>query len=137
MRIGRRNLRKGLLAVGCVLGAPSAVGLGLGGALILLGAFLHLWSKGCLEQNRRLITAGLHRYVRIPSLSNALIDGGMCLVIGVAWIGLPFALLWSAYRNTIEGEEQTLGSLFPDEYPRYKAAVPRLFPNGRAWPRWT
>ena len=27
MRIGRRNLRKGLLAVGCVLGAPSAVGL--------------------------------------------------------------------------------------------------------------
>ncbi|MBB83874.1 MAG: hypothetical protein CL931_08715 [Deltaproteobacteria bacterium] len=137
MRIGRRNLRKGLLAVGCVLGAPSAVGLALGGALILSGAFLHLWSKGCLEQNRRLITAGPYRYVRNPFyLSNALIDGGICLVIGVAWIGLPFALLWFlAYRDTIEGEEQTLGSLFPDEYPRYKAAVPRLFPNGRTWPR--
>ena len=96
MRVGRRNLRKGLLAVGCVLGAPSAGGLVLGGILIVLGGALHLWSKGCLEQNRRLITAGPYRYVRNPFyLSNALIDGGLCVVIGVVWIGVAFAVLWS------------------------------------------
>ncbi|MEM9175794.1 MAG: isoprenylcysteine carboxylmethyltransferase family protein [Myxococcota bacterium] len=137
MRIGRRNLRKGLLAAGCVLGTPSAAGLVLGGLPILLGGALHLWSKGCLEQNRRLITAGPYRFVRNPFyLANALIDAGLCLVIGVPWIGLVFGLLWFlAYRDTIEGEERTLTRLFPEAYPRYRAVVPRLFPNGRTWPR--
>ncbi len=136
MRIGRRNLRKGLLAVGCVLGAPSVAGLVAGAVPILLGGALHLWSKGCLEQNRRLITAGPYRYVRNPFyLANALIDAGLCLVVGVAWIAVVFAVLWFlAYRDTIEGEEQKLGELFPDEYPRYVAAIPRLFPNGAVWP---
>lgn len=137
MRIGRRNLRKGLLAVGCVLGAPSATGLLVGGALIALGGVLHLWSKGCLEQNRRLITAGPYRYVRNPFyLANALIDGGICVVIGVVWIGAAYAALWAlAYRDTIDGEERRLADLFPDEYPRYVATIPRLFPNGTTWPR--
>ncbi|MCR9096168.1 MAG: isoprenylcysteine carboxylmethyltransferase family protein [bacterium] len=137
MRIGRRNLRKGLLAVGCVLGAPSTGGLVAGGALIALGGALHLWSKGCLEQNRRLITAGPYRYVRNPFyLANALIDAGLCVVVGVVWIAALFAVLWLlAYRDTIDGEERKLADLFPDEYPRYVAAVPRLVPNGSAWPR--
>lgn len=137
MRIGRRNLRKGLLAAGCVLGAPSTAGLALGGVLILLGGALHLWSKGCLEQNRRLITAGPYRYVRNPFyLANALIDAGLCVVVGVAWIAVVFAVLWVlAYRDTIDGEEQKLGELFPDEYPRYVATIPRLVPNGAVWPR--
>jgi hypothetical protein len=137
MRIGRRNLRKGLLAVGCVLGAPSTSSLVVGAALIALGGALHLWSKGCLEQNRRLITAGPYRYVRNPFyLANALIDAGLCVVIGVVWIGVVFAVLWVlAYRDTIDGEERKLAELFPDVYPRYVAAIPRLVPNGSAWPR--
>ena len=58
VRISRRSLRKGLVLVGCLVGAPVPVGLLIGGTLMLLGCALHLWSKGCLEQNRRLIMSG-------------------------------------------------------------------------------
>lgn len=136
MRIGRRNLRKGLVVVGCLLGAPTPAGLAAGLLSIAAGGALHFWSKGCLEQNRRLITAGPYRFVRNPFyLANGLIDAGLCLVIGRLWVALVFALLfWFAYRETIRAEERHLASLFPETYPRYLATVPRLLPNGSRWP---
>ena len=135
MRVDRRNLRKGLLAAGFMLGAPTAVGLASGLPLIALGCALHFWSKGCLEQNRRLITAGPYRFVRNPFyLANALIDAGLCVVIAQTWIAVLFAVLWAfAYRDTIAREEGHLAEIFPDEYPRYAATVPRLFPTGARW----
>ncbi len=136
MRVDRRNLRKGLLAAGFVLGAPTAARLASGLPLIALGCALHFWSKGCLEQNRRLITAGPYRFVRNPFyLANALIDAGLCVVIGQVWIAIPFAVLWLlAYHDTIAREEGHLAALFPVEYRRYRATVPRLLPSGRRWP---
>lgn len=136
MRVSRRSLRKGLLAVGFLLGTPTLAGTVAGGLAIGLGGGLHLWAKGCLEPNQRLVTAGPYRFTRNPFyLGNALIDAGLCLVIGRPGIALGFAVLWGlAYRDTIAAEEAKLERLFPDAYPRYRAAVPRLFPTGRAWP---
>jgi hypothetical protein len=136
MRIRRRSLRKFLAVLGCVVatvGYPAAM---VGGLLLLAGSGLHFWSKGCLQQNRRLTTAGPYRWTRNPFyLANFLIDLGLCFVIGRWWVALAFLpVWWFSYRETIAREEARLLTLFPDEFPEYLNAVPRLFPNGRHLP---
>ncbi len=144
MRIRRRNLRSGLVAVGCLVadaGPPESkadvVRFASAALLLAAGSLLHFWAKGCLEQNRRLVTAGPYRFSRNPFyLANGLIDLGLCLLIGRIAVALPFGLIWwLAYRDTIASEETRLRGLFPGAFERYVAAVPRLFPNGRALPR--
>lgn len=137
MRVRRRSLRKALVAIGCLVGAVELPGLIAGALLLAAGSALHLWSKGCLEQNQRLVTSGPYRFSRNPFyLANLLIDLGICCVIGRIWIAVPFLVLWwLAYRETIRLEEVRLAALFPAEFERYAAAVPRLIPTGRSLPR--
>lgn len=152
MRIRRRSLRKWLVVVGCLVAAiapiawpreapeaSSAVATArcvLAVLLLVLGSLLHVWAKGCLEQNQRLTTAGPYRFSRNPFyLANLLVDLGLCALIGRVWVALPYLLLWwIAYRETIEQEEERLARLFPAEFGRYAAAVPRLIPTGRRLP---
>jgi hypothetical protein len=136
MRIRRRSLRKLLIAVGCVVATVSWPGAALGGVAIVAGCGLHLWSKGCLEQNRRLTTAGPYRWTRNPFyLANLMIDVGLCFVIGRWWIALVFLPIWFvSYRRTIAREEARLLGLFPESLPDYLAAVPALIPTGRHLP---
>lgn len=133
MRIGRRNLRKGLVAIGCLVGSITFPAAAWGGLLIALGGGLHGWSKGCLTQNRRLTTAGPYRFTRNPFyLANFLIDLGLCLVIGRLWLTALFLVLWAiAYRGTIAREEARLAELFGDEYQCYRSRVPRFWPARR------
>ncbi|MBK7948436.1 MAG: isoprenylcysteine carboxylmethyltransferase family protein [Deltaproteobacteria bacterium] len=144
MRIRRRRLRDALVAVGCVVAVVDPCGEPAGRVrfaaaivLLLLGSLLHFWSKGCLEQNQRLVTAGPYRFTRNPFyLANGLIDVGLCALIGRVWVAVPFLVLWwLAYRDTIQVEEERLATLFPEAFARYAAAVPRLVPTGRALPR--
>ncbi len=132
----RGNLRDGLVAVGCLVAAAEPVGLVAGAVLLAAGSALHFWSKGCLEQNQKLVTAGPYRFTRNPFyLANGLIDFGLCCVIGRYWIALPYAVAWwLAYRDTILREEARLATLFPGEFERYVAVVPRLIPSGRSLP---
>jgi hypothetical protein len=133
LTIRRRNLRKALIATGFVLAEVRFPAAMIGGILILVGAALHVWSKGCLEQNRRLTTAGPYRWTRNPFyLANLLIDLGLCLVIGRWWVALPYLAIWAyAYRQTISREEAVLASLFPEAFAEYVKAVPVLIPTGR------
>lgn len=144
MRIRRRRLRDALVAVGCVVAAVDPFGAPAGrarfaAALVLLvaGSCLHFWSKGCLEQNQRLVTAGPYRFTRNPFyLANLLIDLALCALIGRVWVAVPFLVLWAlAYRDTIRREETRLAELFPVEFEAYAARVPRLIPSGRSLPR--
>jgi len=133
MRIRRRSLRKLLVIVGCVVGIVGFPGTLAGGLLLLVGSGLHLWSRGCLEQNLRLTTAGPYRWTRNPFyLANLLIDVGLCFVIGRGWVAVIFLpVWWLSYRETISREEARLLALFPDEFPGYLDSVPRLIPSGR------
>jgi len=130
MRLRRRNLRKGLVLVGCVVAAPSWPAWGIGLLALLLGSALHVWTKGVLEQNRRLVTAGPYRWTRNPFyLANGLIDLGLCLVIGRLWLALVYLVVWTiAYHDTIAREEAHLRRLFGEALDRYRARVPRLRP---------
>ncbi len=134
MAIDRRYLRRLLIVAGCLFADPTPTLVFASLPFFLAGGALHLWSKGCLEQNRRLTTAGPYRFTRNPFyLANALVDGATCLVIGQLWIGAVFALLFFAtYRETIGREERTLEGLFPESFPDYRARVPCLLPTGRS-----
>lgn len=136
MRIRRRSLRKGLVVVGCLVGEITWPAAALGGVAIAIGGALHFWAKGCLEQNRRLTTAGPYRFTRNPFyLANATIDLGICCVIGSVVVAAVYAALFAlSYRDTIEREEARLSELFGDAYARYLEAVPRFLPNGRVLP---
>ena len=125
------------MGVGCILADPTPAGVGIGAALIGVGAGLHCLSKAYLEQNRRLTTAGPYRWVRNPFyLANGLIDLGLVFTIGRVWLGLLYAtLFWLAYRRTIEDEEAHLSSLFGAEYRCYARRVPRFFPTRTPLPR--
>ncbi len=137
MTIGRGSLRKGLIVVGCLFGTVQMPVAMIGVFSIGFGGALHLWSKGCLEQNLRLVTSGPYRFSRNPFyLANLLIDLGLCCVIGRLWIAAGYLVIWlSAYRATIAKEEARLESLFPGEFSEYRASVPVLIPTGRRWPR--
>jgi len=137
MRIRRRSLRKLLVIVGFAVGIVRFPDALAGGLLLLVGSGLHLWSRGCLEQNLRLTTAGPYRWTRNPFyLANLSIDLGLCFVIGRGWVAVLFLpVWWFSYRETISREEARLLELFPETYPDYLGAVPRLVPSGRRLPR--
>jgi protein-S-isoprenylcysteine O-methyltransferase Ste14 len=115
---------------GCVVGSVTSPAWILGLLCLALGSGLHLWTKGVLEQNERLTTAGPYRWTRNPFyLANLLIDGGLCLVIGHWWLAAVYAGLWAwSYRETIAREEERLQELFGEEFTLYRAEVPRLLP---------
>jgi hypothetical protein len=133
LRIRRRSLRKLLIAVGCIVANVDLQEASIGGLLLFGGSLVHLWSKGCLEQNRSLTTAGPYRWTRNPFyFANLLIDLGLCFVIGRVWVAaLYLPIWWFSYRETIRREEQRLQVLFPETYPDYQASVPLLIPTGR------
>lgn len=137
MRLRRRNLRKGLVLVGCLVAAPSWPAWAIGLLALVLGSALHVWTKGVLEQNERLVTAGPYRWTRNPFyLANLSIDLGLCLVIGRLWLALVYLAVWAiAYHGTIAREETHLRQLFGEALDRYRARVPRLRPALRPLPR--
>jgi len=104
-----------------------------GVGLLVTGAVLHLYAKGCLHQNKEVTKSGPYRYCRNPFyLANLAIDSGICLMIGRWWVALPYLLLWSkVYGETISREEAKLDKLFGDSYREYRSQVPRLLPTRR------
>jgi len=123
-----------MLIAGVVFGRPTGTSLAIGYAVLLPGAALHLWTKGCLRFEG-VTTSGPYRFVRNPFyLATLLVDAGLCVVTGEPWIAAAYAPLWAVvYGLTIRGEERDLTELFGESYTAYRARVPRLFPwKGRA-----
>jgi protein-S-isoprenylcysteine O-methyltransferase Ste14 len=99
--------------------------------LIACGLVVRSWAAGTLRKRQQLATTGAYAWVRNP-----LYVGSFLMMIGFGtlmqdalalWIGVgPIAwLYWQAVRC----EERHLNRLFPDEWPRYVAHVPRFVPR--------
>ncbi|MGD0112037.1 MAG: isoprenylcysteine carboxylmethyltransferase family protein [Armatimonadota bacterium] len=104
-----------------------------GASLILLGAALHIASKGCLHQDRAVAMSGPYRFVRHPFyLANLLTDVGIAVLSGRWWcVALSLAAWLAVYIPVMRGEESHLARLFPDIYPAYLDRVPMLIPFRR------
>jgi hypothetical protein len=129
LQLDRGRIRTLLLAAGIVFGRPTWTSLAIGYAVIVPGAALHLWTKGCLRFSD-VTTSGPYRWVRNPFyLATLVVDAGLCVVIAEPWVAAAYAPLWFAvHLLTIRGEERGLTELFGERYAAYRARVPRLFP---------
>ncbi len=110
-----------------------------GAALIAVSAWVRVLSKGVLVRKRMLTTGGVYRRVRHPFyLANLVGAAGTLLLAGSlgAAVLIPWLLMAiPVYVITIRGEEDGLGTLFPDAWDAYARAVPSLIPvPGRRGP---
>ena len=114
----------------------------LGLALLALGLGWTVWARRrlgrewsgrvTLKQDHVLIQDGPYRLSRHPIYTGILAGfAGTALALG-RWRGLvAFVLLLVAFLRKSVAEERLLAARFPDQYARYRAAVPRLLPRPR------
>jgi protein-S-isoprenylcysteine O-methyltransferase Ste14 len=112
---------------------------GAGVLLVLVAAWLRVLAKGVLVRKVTLTTGGAYRLVRHPfylatlvgALGTLALAGPRGLVVAAVWLVVAVPVFWI----TIGGEEDGLGTLFPDAWAAYAGRVPRLFPlPGRLGP---
>jgi hypothetical protein len=134
LQLDRGRIRTLLLAAGVAFGRPTWTSLAVGYAIVVPGAALHLWTKGCLRFTG-VTTSGPYRFVRNPFyLATLVVDAGLCVVIADPWVAAAYLPIWFVvHLVTIRGEERGLTELFGESYTDYRARVPRLVPwKGRA-----
>ena len=110
------------------------------GGLALLECFVRFaWigfgTPAPVAPPEKLVVSGFYRHVRNPMyvavvalvLGQALLFGQIRLLLYAAAVWLLFHLFVLAY------EEPTLRRSFPEDYERYRRAVPRWVPRLRPW----
>jgi phospholipid methyltransferase len=129
LQLDRGRIRTLLLAAGVAFGRPTWASLAIGAAIVVPGAALHLWTKGCLRFGG-VTTSGPYGFVRNPFyLATLIVDAGLCVVAVEPWIAAAYMPLWFVvHLLTIRREERGLAELFGERYEAYRARVPRLFP---------
>ncbi|MGA2035584.1 MAG: isoprenylcysteine carboxylmethyltransferase family protein [Thermoguttaceae bacterium] len=135
--LDRGGLRFYLVLIALVRGAATPRTIAAGVPLLLLGAALHLWAKGCLRQNRSVTRIGPYRFVRHPFyLANALIDAGIAVMSGW-WVLQAVLPAWwlTVYLPVMRSEEDYLTRVFGSVHEDYRRRIPRLVPWRRPLPR--
>lgn len=130
IRLNRGPLRWWLVVLGLFLAKPALTPILVGAGLVLLGSAIHLWSKGCLQQNRQLTVCGPYRWSRNPFyVGNFCIDLGLCLFVNNWYFTIVFMLVWAfVYRRQILSEEGMLDGIYGQAWLDYKRAVAAFFP---------
>jgi hypothetical protein len=123
-------------AVFILLAKPDARSLAVGGAVALVGLGVRAWASGHIRKNSRLAVSGPYAYTRNPLYLGSFVLGiGFTVAASsslwlMAALGGLFALLFlGIYIPVMRVEASTLAELFGEEYRRYAAAVPLLFPR--------
>ena len=106
------------------------------GCAVILRCFVDFIRRGHgtpapYDPPRRLVIAGLYRYVRNPQyigvvlvvLGEAVFFGSLALLAYAAFFAIGYHLFVRFY------EEPTLNKLFGEDYTRYCATVPRWMPK--------
>lgn len=121
--------RLGLLPLAWGVSVVMAISssLTIAGLALMAAGWWQVWRAG-----DELVTGGLYRFVRHPQYV-----GFLALAYGflVQWPTLPtlvlFPILAITYYELARREEADLGRLFEEEYTRYHARTPMLFPGLR------
>ena len=130
LQLDRGRIRTLLLVAGVVLGCPTWRSLALGAAIVVPGAALHLWTKGCLRIGAEVTTSGPYRWTRNPFyVATLIVDVGIAVVAANWRIAVVYFPFWFFVHGlTIRHEERVLTDFFGDRYAAYRARVPRFFP---------
>ena len=132
------RLTGGLLRIG------TFASLLLGGALVIAGFALRLWSIETLgrfftatvsvQDEHRVVRTGPYARVRHPSYAGALIIaiGMLVLLHSASGLALLAIAVVPAYVHRVRVEESVLIEMLGDGYVRYRQQVPALVPALRA-----
>jgi protein-S-isoprenylcysteine O-methyltransferase Ste14 len=119
-----------------VLAKPDRRSLAVGGLVALLGLLLRAWASGHIRKNAQLAVSGPYAHTRNPLYLGSFILGlGFTVAASSSlWLflllGCLFALLFlGIYLPVMRVEAATLAEMFGEDYRRYEAAVPLLFPR--------
>jgi protein-S-isoprenylcysteine O-methyltransferase Ste14 len=133
--IQRLRVPLGFVAAAMVFyfATPTSFSIGAGIPIALTGAVFRALAAGVIRKDARLATSGVYSWTRNP-----LYFGSFMLALGFAVMSwnllagatllIPFALI---YPRVIRSEEAHLEQLFPEDFKRYRATVPRFFPMFR------
>ena len=123
-------------AIFIVLARPRPLTLVLGGAVAVCGLLVRAWASGHIRKNDALATSGPYAHTRNPLYFGTFILGlGFSIAAAGGWLlfcllGCIFAALFlGIYLPVMRVEASTLAQLFGEDYERYAAAVPLLFPR--------
>lgn len=130
-----------LLVAVLIMAEPNLLTLATGGLVVVLGESIRLWAVGYAGSATRtrhvgapsLITNGPYGRVRNPLyVGNFILSLGLCIM---AWAWMPYMLgIFLAafavqYGLIVSLEEESLRSIFGEEYDAYVRAVPRFLPR--------
>jgi protein-S-isoprenylcysteine O-methyltransferase Ste14 len=116
------------------LARPTGASILAGLPFALAGAALRGLAAGTIRKDSRLATEGPYAWTRNPLyLGSFLLQVGFGVMSG-SWIAAGITILPSliVYPNVIRNEEGHLSRLFPEEFRKYRATVPRFLPRFRS-----
>ncbi|MGI9105286.1 MAG: methyltransferase family protein [Pyrinomonadaceae bacterium] len=123
------------------LARPRPATLAFGGAIAVGGLLVRAWASGHIRKNDALAVSGPYAYTRNPLYLGTFILGlGFTVAAAGGWalffmLGAMFAALFlGIYLPVMRVEATTLAELFGEDYRRYAAAVPLLFPRLTPYP---
>jgi hypothetical protein len=119
-----------------ILARPDARSLAVGGAVAILGLLVRAWASGHIRKNAQLAVSGPYAHTRNPLYLGSIILGiGFTIAASSSlWLFLLLGSLFASlflgiYLPVMRVEAATLATLFGEDYRRYAAAVPLLFPR--------
>jgi phospholipid methyltransferase len=102
-----------------------------GAVLAVVGLAIRGWAAGAIHKDHELTTTGPYAFTRNPLYVGSFLLGGGIALAGGHWVWpvVFIAFYVTVYTRTMSGETQHLAKLFPEQFPRYVAAVPALLPR--------
>jgi protein-S-isoprenylcysteine O-methyltransferase Ste14 len=118
---------------------PTGISILAGLPFALVGAIFRALAAGVIKKDSSLATSGIYSLTRNPLyFGSALLAVGFAIMsadeIAATLLAVPFVLI---YPRVILREEDHLERLFPNEFRKYKATVPRFFPRPSLHPRFS
>jgi len=110
---------------------PTAVSIVAGLPVALIGVLFRALAAGVIKKDSTLAVSGVYALTRNPLyFGSSLLATGFAIMsaneAAAALLIVPFGLI---YPTVMLREEAHLARLFPDDFRRYKAKVPRFFPH--------
>jgi protein-S-isoprenylcysteine O-methyltransferase Ste14 len=120
-----------IAAIVLYLATPTGVTILAGLPVALSGAILRGMAAGVIRKDSQLATAGPYAWTRNPLYFGSFLLTAGFAIMSANWIAAAVLILPSlvVYPNVIRNEEGHLERLFPEDFRRYRATVPRFIPK--------
>ena len=117
-----------------IFARPTALTLGVGGAIAFLGVIVRAWASGHISKNERLATSGPYAHTRNPLyFGSFLIAAGFAIAAHWGLLLLVVAFFALIYAPTMQRERANISGRFPEAYDVYAANVPTFVPRPTPW----